>query len=132
MSEAQVCEQEKGTGASGSCACSGKLYQPLADVVELAKEFVLVADMPGVKSNEIDIEFKEGSLTIRGPVANRRPDEAKKLWQEYGVGEYRRTFRVGDAVDASRITAEYADGVLRLRLPKAEAVLPRKIQVGVS
>src|SRR6202012_5988096 len=107
----QVCQQEQ--GAAGSCGCAAKGYQPRADVVELPKEFLLVADMPGVKSEEIDIELKEGSLTIRGPVAKRQPDDAKKLWQEYGVGEYRRTFRVGETIDASKITAEYTDGVLR-------------------
>jgi HSP20 family protein len=49
--------------------------------------------------------------------------------EEYGVGDFLRTFRVGEQIDASRISAEYSNGVLKLRLPKAEAVRPRKIKV---
>ncbi len=51
------------------------------------------------------------------------------LLREYGVGDFYRTFRVSEQIDASRIEAEYADGVLKLHLPKVEAVKPRKITV---
>jgi HSP20 family molecular chaperone IbpA len=108
---------------------SGSFYRPLVDIIERPKELVVVADMPGVKSGEIDIQFEDGSLTIRGPVVERRPEHGSSLLEEYGVGEFQRTFRVGESIDASRIAAEYSNGVLRLTLPKADAVLPRKIKV---
>ncbi len=108
---------------------SGNFYRPLVDIIERTKELLVVADMPGVKSGDIDIQFEDGALTIRGPVDERQPESGAPLLQEYGVGEYQRTFRVGESIDASRIAAEYSNGVLRLTLPKADAVLPRKIKV---
>ena len=59
----------------------------------------------------------------------RQEESTEYLVHEYGIGDYYRTFRVSEAIDAAKITAEYADGVLTLRLPKAESTKPRKIDV---
>ena len=103
-------------------------FRPNVDIVELPHELVLFADTPGAKSDSIDVQFENGELTVRAEVEPRRLD-ANYLLREYGVGGFVRTFRVGDQIDASRITAEYADGVLKLHLPKAAAIRPRKIEV---
>jgi HSP20 family protein len=103
-------------------------YRPNVDIVELPHELVLFADTPGARSDSIDVQFENGELTVRADVEPRQPG-VNYLLREYGVGGFVRTFRVGEQVDASRITAEYADGVLKLHLPKAEAVRPRKIEV---
>lgn len=108
---------------------SGQTYRPNVDIVEHRDELVLVADMPGVKSAELDIRFEDGELSIRAPVAARQPEGTRYLLREYGVGDFYRSFRVSEQIDASRISAEYADGVLKLRLPKVEAAKPRKIAV---
>lgn len=105
-----------------------RYYSPNVDIVELPHELVLFADTPGARSDSIDVQFENGELTVRAEVEPRQPD-ANYLLREYGVGGFVRTFRVGDQIDASRITAEYADGVLKLHLPKAEAIRPRKIEV---
>jgi len=84
--------------------------------------------MPGVTGDSIAIDFEEGVLTIQGKVAPRKV-EGVGLLQEYGVGDFYRTFRVSEQIDASRIRAEYADGVLTVHLPKVEAANPRKIEV---
>ena len=108
---------------------SGPHYRPNVDIFELDDELVLQADIPGAKRDDIDIQFEDGELVIHAPVAHRQADGAKYLRQEYGLGDFRRTFRVSEHIDSARISAEYHDGVLTLHLPKVEAVKPRKIQI---
>lgn len=105
------------------------LFRPQVDIVETGEELVLVADLPGVKNDAIDIDFEDGLLTIHGRAESRYPENARFLLSEYATGDYHRTFRIGEQIDASRIRAEAAGGVLTVHLPKAEAVKPRKIAV---
>lgn len=109
----------------------GRIYRPNVDILEEQDELRLLADMPGVTADSIEIDFEEGVLTIQGKVAPRKV-EGVSLLQEYGVGDFYRTFRVSEQVDASRIRAEYADGVLTVHLPKVEAAKPRKIEVSTA
>jgi HSP20 family protein len=113
-------------------ACRGQCYVPVVDVYETAHELVLTADVPGATPEQIDIRYEEGELRITAPVAPRYQDGRKFLLQEYGVGDYTRTFRLGENLDPSKIEAQCKDGVLTLRLPKVEAVKPRKIAVNVG
>jgi len=107
----------------------GRAYRPNVDIFETADELTVLADMPGVKGDEIDINFENGLLTIHGRVQDRQPAEQRYLLREYGIGDFYRTFQVGEAVDTDGISAEYKDGVLTLHLPKVEAVRPRRIEV---
>lgn len=107
-------------------------YQPNVDIVELAEELIVYADMPGATAEGIDVDFENGTLTIHGKVKPRQGDETNYVLQEYGVGHFYRTFRVSETVDSQRISAHYADGVLVLHLPKVEAARPRKINVKPS
>lgn len=104
-------------------------YRPNVDIVERTDELLLLADMPGAQGDAIDIQFEDGELSIHGRVARRQPEGTNYLLAEYGVGDFHRTFRVSEQIDATRIAAEYADGVLTVHLPKVEAVKPRKIKV---
>ena len=108
---------------------SGRHYRPDVDIYEKEDELVLLADMPGTKGDKIDLQFEDGTLTIRAPVEPSQDADARYLLREYGVGDYHRTFRVSEAIDPGKITAQFADGVLKLRLPKSEAAKPRKIAV---
>ena len=107
----------------------GRVYRPNVDILEKQEELLVVADMPGVKGGEIDIRFEDGELTIHGPAESRQGAGTRYLLQEYGVGDFYRTFRVSERIDASKISADYKDGVLVLHLPKVEAAKPRKITV---
>ncbi len=107
---------------------SGQFYVPPCDIIEKDDELLLLADVPGVRKDQIDIRFEDGTLTLHAKVEPRQDDQ-KYLLREYGVGDFYRTFQVSEAVDAARISADYADGVLTLHLPMAEAVKPRKIEV---
>jgi HSP20 family protein len=108
---------------------TGQVYRPNVDILELPHELLVHADVPGVRGEDVDISFEDGSLTVHGKVKARQPDETDFLSREYGVGDFYRTFRVSEEIDPSKITAECRDGVLVLHLPKSEAAKPRKIQV---
>lgn len=108
---------------------SGRVYMPAVDILERATELVIVADMPGANAKAIDIQFENGMLTLQGRVAERESPNARPLLREYGLGDFRRVFEIGELIDSQRISAEYADGVLTLHLPKVAAALPRKIEV---
>jgi HSP20 family protein len=120
-----VNEDRPGAERTRSNVC----FRPNVDIIETKDDLQLVADMPGVKSDSIDIRFEDGLLTVHGTVEPRWDEQSAMLLNEYGLGDFRREFRVSEQVDAGRISAAYADGVLRVTLPKAEAAKPRKIEV---
>lgn len=111
---------------------SDQYYRPSVDIVEDANELRILADMPGVNVESLDIDFEDGALTIHGRVPNRRGEQVKYLLEEYGIGDFYRMFQIGETIDASKISAEYSDGVLTVHLPKVEAVKPRKISVNAK
>ena len=108
---------------------SGRAYQPNVDIIENQDELLVLADVPGARPEDIDIHFENGKLDIHAKVQPRVTDNTRLLLQEYGVGDYHRSFEVSAVIDAGRIHAEYVDGVLTLHLPKVEAARPRKITV---
>lgn len=101
---------------------------PRADVLETEDEFLVLADMPGVKPEDVDIRFENGELTVLG---RRTPCHAGKepAVRVCATTTFYRAFRLTDHVAADRIAAELKDGVLTLHLPKVEAVKPRRIAV---
>ena len=107
-------------------------YRPNVDIIERADELTVYADMPGATADGININFENGTLTIHGKVKPRQHDDTDYLLREYGIGDFYRTFQVSEAIDSDRMTADYADGVLVLHLPKVEAAKPRKIAVSRS
>lgn len=104
-------------------------YRPNVDIIEKADELLVVADMPGTRPEDIDVNFENGVLTIHGRVRERQPRETNFLLREYGIGDFYRSFEVSESIDANNISAEYSDGVLTLHLPKVAAARPRKIAV---
>lgn len=103
-------------------------YRPNVDIRDRREEVVFVADIPGSSAEGIDVRFEDGVLSIHAVVTPRgMPGRAVR--QEYGVGDYRRSFRLGDGFDASRIAADYRQGVLTVRVPRTAAVLPRRVEV---
>ncbi len=111
-------------------ARSAQTYRPDVDIVENGDELLLRADVPGAAAGDIDIKFENGNLSLCARVAPRQPESGRRyLLREFGVGDFVRTFQIGDAIDAQRITAEVAAGVLTLHLPKTGAAKLRKIAV---
>jgi HSP20 family protein len=104
------------------------VFIPHVDIFESAEALTLVADMPGVGSENVSIDIHENVLTVRGNVTPEQADE-QMLAQEFGIGDYYRQFTLGRTIDQARIEASMKDGVLTLTLPKAEASKPRRITV---
>jgi HSP20 family molecular chaperone IbpA len=110
---------------------NGRTYSPRFDIWETDEELVLYGDLPGVTPEGLDIQFENRELTIHGKIEPRH-NERNPLYSEYGIGDYYRTFTIGETIDSSKISAEMKQGVLTLHLPKTEAVKPRRIEVKAS
>ncbi|MDG1838996.1 MAG: Hsp20/alpha crystallin family protein [Phycisphaerales bacterium] len=104
-------------------------YRAPVDVFETNATFRVLADMPGACSDSIEISVEDNMLTITAKVENRYDGLGTLNYQEYGVGDFHRSFRIGDGIDAESINAIYRDGVLEVTLPKTEAVKPRRIDI---
>ena len=105
------------------------MYRPSVDILETSDDFVVTADLPGAERGRIDVTYQDDILSIQAPVQRRHSDTAQFYRQEYGVGAFHRRFVVEAAVNAEKMSAEYAGGVLTVRLPKAEQAKGRRIEV---
>ena len=110
----------------------GAYFQPTVDIFETPEELVLVADMPGVAPDAVDVDLEGDELSIEGRVCTEDYEGLKPLHVEYGVGGFYRTFTLGESVDRNGIKAQLKNGVLVLKLPKAERARARRITVEAS
>jgi len=106
-----------------------KTFVPRVDIYETREALLLIADMPGVDEKTVDVELEKNVLTISGHVENGKLKDHKLLFSEYEVGDYERAFTLSDEIDREKIKATVKQGVLRLELPKAEKVKPKKIAI---
>lgn len=107
------------------------VYVPAVDIYETEEALTLVADMPGVSPENVDIDIRDDQLTIRGTVTLEGEGETVLL-REYGVGDYFRQFTLGRIIDQSKIEAAMKNGVLTLTLPKVDKAKPRKVEVKLA
>ncbi len=124
-------QEKQEVQATGESTRNVPVFIPAVDIYEKEGSLTLVADMPGVPPENIDIDLNADQLTIRGTVP-RQEENGKVLFREYTVGDYYRQFSLSNEIDREKIQASMKDGVLRLVLPKAEAAKPRKITVQAS
>ncbi len=106
-----------------------KAFVPRVDIYETGGEIFVVADMPGVDENAVDITLEKGVLSIVGSVEPAPPEGYDLAYVEYDVGDFQRSFRLSDQIDQDKIAATVKDGVLRVRLPKVGPAQARKIAV---
>ncbi len=106
-----------------------KVYVPLVDIVETDQALVLVADMPGVDENGIDVTVEKNVLTVKGIVSGEVPEGYKLSYEEYGVGDFERSFTLPNEIDRDGITATIKDGILKLSLPVTRQAASRKVAV---
>jgi len=107
---------------------------PAMDVKERDDAYVVVADIPGAKKEDIDVTLENGIMTITAETKseNVEKDGERVLRQERRYGKYVRSLRLGTQINEKGVKANYKDGVLELTLPKAEEVKPKKISVDVA
>lgn len=106
-----------------------KTFVPRVDIYESKDALFLIADMPGVDEKTVDIELEKNLLTICGRVENGRIKDATMMYSEYEIGDYERVFTLSDEIDRDKIVATVKNGILRLELPKAEKMKPKKITI---
>jgi HSP20 family protein len=104
-------------------------FAPFSDIYETENDFVLVANMPGIKKENITLKLEEGSLVIFGKVNYDELMKRKYILNETEIGNYYRRFKISDSIDISKIQAKFDNGQLILTLPKHDRIKPRKINI---
>ena len=104
---------------------------PPVDVIEDASGITLTADLPGVSRETLNLRVEADTLTIEGEMALKVPDDMQPSHAEVQIPRYRRVFTLSKELDPDQVTAELRDGVLKLRIPKAEHAQPRKVEIKV-
>lgn len=105
---------------------------PPVDVVEDASGITLYADLPGVPKERLQLRVERDRLTLEGEAVLPVPQGMNPTHAEVGLSRYRRSFTLSKELDADKVSAELAHGVLRVRIPKAEHAQPRRIAVQVA
>src|SRR5437870_9275255 len=108
-------------------------WTPLADITEDEKEYLIKAELPEVKKDEVKVAVENGVLTISGERKFEKEQKNKKYHRvERAYGSFVRSFTLPDGAEADKVNAEFKDGVLKVHLPKSEEVKPKQIEVKVA
>lgn len=121
-----------GEPAAAAPASEPLVFTPPIDIFETDDGLVLLADLPGVAADTLELQVQNNKLTLFGRVKPPVPPDAKPLHLEYQVGHYLRSFILSDEVDHERITAKLNQGVLEVVLPRLKRTEPRRIQVSTD
>ena len=127
--EVQVRKEEAQELEGAERTRTRRVFIPKVDIYETGQAVIMLADMPGVNEDSVDITLEKNILTIKGFVNHDGENGYGLAYSEYSVGDYERTFALSDEVDRNQIEAAMKDGVLKLTLPKAEMARTRKITV---
>ena len=115
--------------SEGERTRQSRAYLPRTDIYETDGEILLVADIPGADEGKVDITLAKNILTINAVVDAEGSEDHRLVYQEYGLGDFQRSFALNDEIDREKIEAVVKDGVLTLHLPKSPAARSRKIAV---
>ena len=116
---------QDGNGSAG--------YQSMpVNVWETGEGYQAALLAPGLDEQSLNVTVHDDTLAIEGELTFQVPEGAKAVWQEFGPSKFRRSLRLGAAVDPTRVEAIYRNGLLLVTMPKAEHARPRQIQVQVS
>ena len=104
-------------------------WTPAVDILETSTHYIVIAEVPGMTRDELDIQVHEGRLTISGDRRERTPQCEQYHRVERGHGSFSRTFHLPVALDGDRVTADLQNGVLTVTCPKADDGAARRVQV---
>ena len=119
---------KKGNDSTGNTAA----MLPEVDVIEDTGGITLYADLPGVPKDKLHLEVEADTLTIEGEVVLAMPQGMEASHAEVDLPRYRRVFNLSKELDSEKVTAEFQQGVLVLRIPKVEQAKPRKVEIKVA
>lgn len=129
MSAEMTATSDKIPAEAPETVAGGKIYRPVADIVETDQGVTLYMEMPGVAPDNVDITLEKRVLTIRGRTNPPMPEKLDLAYAEYDTGDYERAFTLSEDFDPDRIEASLHNGVLMVTLPHAEEAKPKKIAV---
>lgn len=108
-------------------------WMPIVDISETDGEYLIKAELPEVKKEDVKVTVENGVLTLQGERRQEKEEKGKKYHRvERSYGSFVRSFTLPESIDESGVKAEYKDGVLNLHLPKSEKVKPKAIEVKVA
>jgi len=107
-----------------------KYIRPAVNIIETEEGLVLTADIPGASKEALDVNVEKGILTISAPAQHSMPGTS--AYREFDLANYYRQFTIPESLDHEKAKAEYANGILTLRVPKAEVAKPKRISVQVG
>jgi HSP20 family protein len=125
----EVQQQEEAPTEEMERTRSRRTFIPKADIYETEKEIIVLADIPGANEKTVDVTLEKDVLSITAYIEPLRTNGYEIAYAEYEEGDYQRSFRLSGEIDRDGIEATVSEGVLRLRLPKAESAKARKITV---
>jgi HSP20 family protein len=128
----QVKENATAAAAPQQQSRDDRALWPPVDVIEDANGITLYADLPGVPKDKLNLRVEGEQLSIEGEIALAVPQGMQSQHAEVRLQRYRRAFTLSKELDADKVNAEFAQGLLRVRIPKAEHAQPRKIAVQVN
>lgn len=109
---------------------TARLWTPAVDITESEHEILLEAELPGMKKEEIDVQLNGDTLTLRGERKIERSEKDEQYHRvERQYGAWQRSFQIEIPIDVENVSADYKDGVLVVRLPKARETKPRQIAI---
>jgi HSP20 family protein len=124
----------QGRGGGGRSGGNGtQRWVPAMDLTETAGEYVLRADLPGMRRDQVEIEVKDDVLTISGERRSEHENQGEGFHRiERSFGRFSRSLDLPKGVEAGAVKADFADGVLEVRIPKPEQALPTKVEIGAG
>lgn len=107
-----------------------KFIRPAVNIIETEEGLVLTADIPGATKESLDVNVEKGILTISAPAQHTLPGTS--LYREFELANYYRQFSIPESLDHEKAVADYVNGILTLRIPKAEVAKPKRIEVQIG
>ncbi len=120
-------------GGNGNEAMTVANWSPLVDISETTAEYVIQAEIPEVRKEDVKVTLEHGVLTVQGMRRQETEEKGKKYHRvERSYGSFVRSFSLPDLVDDTKVQAVFKDGILTLHLPKSEKAKPKAIEVKVA
>lgn len=108
-------------------------FQPVCDLDDFGDHFLLTLEVPGVARSDLEIEIRDHDLVVTGERRRMETKQPESGWySERRYGKFQRSFSLPPGIDAEKVVADYENGVLRIAVPKAEAMKPRKVEISTG
>ena len=122
-------QQKKELSSKEESTVPARYFVPETDIYETEQALTLMMEMPGVEKKDVGVILESGVLHVEGRIDFKKYEDLEPVYSEYNVGHYARRFNLSDQIDQDGISAELADGVLKLTLNKSQSALPRRITI---